>query len=758
MPFGFGSALVGSAPVGNGPALTAVDTATHTLYVGNGFNLAGNPTGENTVSVIDLRHCHADDVSRCKGPWPKITVAQPSGIAIDERTHTVYVSNFGDGVNDGTVSVFDGATCNAQNTSGCGQTPATVPVGIGPVGLFADPANHTVYVPNALQQESSMLDSATCNATHLGGCPTSPPPTVTVPGNPDSGAVDRSAHTVYMTEYGAFNGWSVFDANTCNATVQSGCGQLGALTSEGFGADAAQVDAANDTLYTANFDNTISAFDLRRCNASDLAGCATDTPGNVAPVPPGDHSMWVAVDPALHSVYVTYLKDDTVFIVDTDVCNGSHPAGCVTLSPPSIHTGADPEGLSLDPGTQTIYTANQVDNNVSVIDASHCNAQTSGGCRHPAPAVALPGAGGLAVDPAAHTAYVISGPNAVSMINTDTCNAHLPAGCAQTPPTVTVGQGPAAVAVDRATHTVYVANGGTGATGTVTVLDARTCNATNSSGCTTVATLRVPGGNPDDIAVNARTDTVYVATITSSGPDLVSVFNGATCDSTNTSGCGQASATVAVGSSGDAPNNSVLMLAINRETNTIYAANDYNIGMNEPPPFLGNSVYVINGATCDATNTTGCAQTPATVTLAPNPPIGSNPWGIAVDQVTNTIYTANIADGEHPGTVSVINGATCNGHDTSGCSQTPTTAPAGFGAIAIAVDRTTHKIYVANNEDTSVSMIDGAICNGSNASGCDQTPTKAAVGDYPSAIAVDPAVGTAYVTDLEGVSVIPLEH
>jgi DNA-binding beta-propeller fold protein YncE len=53
-------------------------------------------------------------------------------------------------------------------------------------------------------------------------------------------------------------------------------------------------------------------------------------------------------------------------------------------------------------------------------------------------------------------------------------------------------------------------------------------------------------------------------------------------------------------------------------------------------------VYVINGATCDASKSTGCGQTPATVKA------GFNPWGIAVDQATDTIYTANIADGEHP--------------------------------------------------------------------------------------------------------------
>jgi hypothetical protein len=37
---------------------------------------------------------------------------------------------------------------------------------------------------------------------------------------------------------------------------------------------------------------------------------------------------------------------------------------------------------------------------------------------------------------------------------------------------------------------------------------------------------------------------------------------------------------------------------------------------------------------------------------------------IAVDEGTNTIYTANLADREHAGTMSVINGANCNGHDT----------------------------------------------------------------------------------------------
>jgi DNA-binding beta-propeller fold protein YncE len=64
--------------------------------------------------------------------------------------------------------------------------------------------------------------------------------------------------------------------------------------------------------------------------------------------------------------------------------------------------------------------------------------------------------------------------------------------------------------------------------------------------------------------------------------------------------------------------------------------------------------------------------------------------------------------------VSVINGATCNGTDHSGCGQTPTAAPSGFGAVGVAIDPATNTIYVSNIQDTSVSVINGATCNGTD--------------------------------------------
>jgi hypothetical protein len=208
--------------------------------------------------------------------------------------------------------------------------------------------------------------------------------------------------------------------------------------------------------------------------------------------------------PANHSVYVTNQKDDSVIVVNANVYNGSDPTGCATLTPPEIHTGADPESVVLDPQTQTLYTANQVDNDISVIDAARCDAQTTSGCRARAPEVPNV-SGGLAADPAVQTTYVASSATAVAMIDDRTCNAFHTARCAQTPPAVSVRTNPAAVAVDPATHTVYVANAGAGTSGTVSVLDDRDCNTTDQSGCATVSTLNVPDGNPDGPSTRAPT-------------------------------------------------------------------------------------------------------------------------------------------------------------------------------------------------------------------------------------------------------------
>ena len=122
----------------------------------------------------------------------------------------------------------------------------------------------------------------------------------------------------------------------------------------------------------------------------------------------------------------------------------------------------------------------------------------------------------------------------------------------------------------------------------------------------------------------------------------------------------------------------------------------------------GNRVAVINAATCNAEDTSGCGQTPAVVK------VGQGTFALAVSAATDTIYAPSGADN----TVAVINGATCNGTDHSGCGHLAATAKVGIDPFGAAVNDHTHTVYVTNNADGdspgTVSVINAATCNGTN--------------------------------------------
>ena len=336
----------------------------------------------------------------------------------------------------------------------------------------------------------------------------------------------------------------------------------------------------------------------------------------------------------------------------------------------------------------------------------------------------------VAVDQATHTAYVGNGnDNTVSVINTATCNATIASGCGQAPPAVTVGPGPVDAAVDQATDTVYVANVGSD---TVSVIDGETCNATNHSGCGNTPPTVTVGNGPDGVAVDQRTDTVYVANV---NDNTVSVIDGATCNATVLTGCGNAPPSVAVGVQPGVP-------AVNQATDTIYVPNSN--------PGAPGSVSVIDGKTCNANVTTGCGQTPPTVSVGFN----TTPFAAAVDQATDTVY--EVADGPSLGSVYVINGATCNASVTSGCTQAPPTVTVGSLPVGVVVDPVTQSVFVLNQEDSTVSVIDGVTCNAVRTAGCAQRPPVVATGFFPAYLDIDLATDTVYVSnqDENNVSVL----
>jgi YVTN family beta-propeller protein len=311
---------------------------------------------------------------------------------------------------------------------------------------------------------------------------------------------------------------------------------------------------------------------------------------------------------------------------------------------------------------------------------------------------------GIALNSSTGTIYVGNGTTGtLSVINGKRCNAGDARGCRQHVTAATAGVDPIGIAVDESTNTIFAAN----ASGTVAVVHGKRCDAANTSGCHAQPKTVPVGVNPQFLAVDPRTHTVYVA---NSGSDTVSVIDGRRH---------RVAATIPVG---PVP----FTLAVNPVTRSVYVTD------------LGaQTVSIIDARSCNAATVRGCKRRPVTVN------VGETPGGIALDARTNTIYVT----GETSNDVSVIDGKTCNARVRSGCRRRPVRVAAGLGARGIAVNEVTHTVYVANTHADSVSVIDGAACNATVHTGCGRRAAVAAVGISPRRVAVDEVTNTIYVTN-----------
>jgi DNA-binding beta-propeller fold protein YncE len=194
-----------------------------------------------------------------------------------------------------------------------------------------------------------------------------------------------------------------------------------------------------------------------------------------------------------------------------------------------------------------------------------------------------------------------------------------------------------------------------------------------------------------------------------------------------TSGCGQAPGTIEVGMN-------TFTIGVSAKTDSIYAA---VLGSN----FLNNTVWVIDGTHCNGTDHSGC--TSAVVAKAK---VGHGPSAVIVNDATDTVYVDNNADGDRPGTVSLINGATCNGSVTTSCASSKPTVTVGRSPVGMAFDPRNDHVYVADYSHAAVSIIDGARCNARHTSGCDTPAPERAVGSQPGFVWVNADEGTVYVT------------
>jgi YVTN family beta-propeller protein len=106
-----------------------------------------------------------------------------------------------------------------------------------------------------------------------------------------------------------------------------------------------------------------------------------------------------------------------------------------------------------------------------------------------------------------------------------------------------------------------------------------------------------------------------------------------------------------------------------------------------------------------------------------NIPVGSQPTYLATDEKTNRVYVSNQADD----TVSVIDGAT---------NTVLHTVRVGHNPNGVAVNPKTNTIYVTNLSSGSLSIINGTKL----------TTSTLQLGSYPAKVAVNPVTNRVYVT------------
>jgi DNA-binding beta-propeller fold protein YncE len=719
----------GSVVLDGSPGTPAANTRTGTLYVPiqcpDSFCNTDNPA--HVVDVINAATCNAKVRSGCRVVARATAGTSPNAAVVDENTDTIYVTNSVTDGNDGTVSVLNGARCNARVTAGCSTPVATIKLGGFVVAAALNPATHTLYVAD-LKGGVDVIDVAACSAVTTHGC-AEPIRKIRDGQGPAALDIDVATGTVYAVNNGTGNGdtVSVIDGATCNGTDGSGCGQAPRTTAVGSGASWAALDEASHTVYVTNAnDGTVSVINGARCNARVPSGCGRTWPTVTAGAVPG----FVAVDPSSGTAYTVNVFDDTLAVINTRTCNGTTTSGCAgrprnEQATPHQNPGFNsfPNELALVPQTRTAYVVNVGGRDVmSVVSVSHCNATDTTGCRTEAPSVPAHEAT-ISADPATGTIYAsnTSRPQ-IDVLNAATCHTGNLTGCAPVAE-IPVGHPMANVsAVDAATRTLYAADP---TAGTVAAINAAACNAATTTGCAQHPPVIKIGASPNTPVINPATRTLYVSY--GSNANQVAVVNTATCNATRTSGCRQTPAVVKVGTG-------TAVLAVSTATNTIYAPNSGT-------SFSGHTMSVINGATCNGSKHSGCSRLAATVT------VGSGPFGVAVNDRTHTVYVVNNAFGDSPGTVSVINGATCNGTVTGGCGQRFPIMATGIAPQLAAIDAATGTIYVTDFGSAGVTVLNGSHCNATVTSGCGAPPREEAVGSEPIGLAIYPHAGTVYVID-----------
>src|SRR5262249_18522361 len=146
-------------------------------------------------------------------------------------------------------------------------------------------------------------------------------------------------------------------------------------------------------------------------------------------------------------------------------------------------------------------------------------------------------------------------------------------------------------------------------------------------------------------------------------------------------------------------------------------------------------ISAIDAVTCNGLNSSGC---PSTV---PAVAVGAAPYTFAINSQTNSIYSPS----QVTNAVWVLDASKCNGTRTSRCTDFAPTTIIGGAPIGGVISAQTGTLYVSNNAEDTVSIVDTRVCNRRNLSGCSQSWPKINVGANLRFEAINNVTNTLYI-------------
>ncbi len=212
----------------------------------------------------------------------------------------------------------------------------------------------------------------------------------------------------------------------------------------------------------------------------------------------GSHPVAQVADPSTGTLYVANQSSNSVS-VDSEGSSGN-PSSAVTPVA-TVSAGSGPDAVALDSTDGKVFVANGGSSSVTALATSTCNQSTTGGCTSTATINSgLSGPTALAVN--GSTLYVANSNGTVAVYNAST-DAYV------TSVSLPVSSSPTSLAVDASNGAVYV--GDAGAVSRVDYFNATICNASVTTGCSTIpATISLPQ-NPVSMVVDDAAGSLYVA-------------------------------------------------------------------------------------------------------------------------------------------------------------------------------------------------------------------------------------------------------